>query len=82
MHTHKTIEKMRHLVNKPLTAIWNKQLVENKIFPSKLKLSDITPVHKALENTLKKNYRPISVLPIISKLFEKIMDKQTDGYIY
>ena len=68
-------------MNKPLAAIWNKQLVENRHFPVKLKLSAITPVFKALGNTLKRNYRPISVLPIISKLFEKIMDKQTNDYI-
>ena len=34
-----------------------------------------------MEKTVKKNYRPITVLPIVSKLFEKIMDEQTDAFI-
>ena len=77
----KQLKKMKHIISKPLAEIWNKECVYGKIYPDKLKLSDITPVYKALESSFKKNYRPISVLPIISKLFEKIMDKQIDGYI-
>ena len=72
---------MRSIVSEPLSEIWNEQCVSKKDFPGKLKLGDITPVFKALEKTLKKNYRPITVLPVISKLFEKIMDEQTDAFI-
>ena len=72
---------MKHIVSKPLAEIWNNECVRNRIYPGRLKLSDITPVFKALESSFKKNYRPISVLPIISKLFEKIMDKQIDEFI-
>ena len=47
-------------------------------FPDNLKLADITlmktPLHKV-------NYRPVSVLPSISKVFEKLMQKQISGYI-
>ena len=48
---------------------------------NKLKLGDITPVFKALQNTVKKNYRPITVLIVVSKLFEKIMDQQSNEYM-
>ena len=75
------LRDMRSIVSKPLAEIWKKQCVENKSFRGKLKLGDITAVFKALEKTLKKNYRPITVLPVISKLFEKIMDEQTDAYM-
>ena len=51
------------------------------IYPSKLQLGDITPIYKALEKSLKKNYRPITVLSTISKILEKVMDEQTDQYI-
>ena len=77
----KQLKKMKHVVSKPLTDIWNNECVKNRLYPGRLKLSDITPVFKALESSFKKNYRPISVLPIISKLFEKIMDKQIDEYV-
>ena len=75
------LRDMRKIVCGPLAEIWGEQCVVRKIFPSKLKLGDITPVHKALEKTIKKNYRPITVLAVISKLFEKIMDEQTDAFI-
>ena len=60
---------------------WNKEVIKNNKFTAKLKLADITPIFKSLQKTLVKNYRPISVLPIVSKIFERIMDKQTDSYI-
>ena len=75
------LRDMRSIVSKPLAEIWKKQCIEEKIFPAKLKLGDITAVYKALEKTLKKNYRPITVLSVISKLFEKVMDEQTDAYM-
>ena len=77
----KILKDVRGVVKEPLASLWNKQCIEKKIFPNKLQLGDITPVFKALEKSLKKNYRPITVLPIISKLLEKIMDEQTDTFI-
>ena len=46
-------------------------------FPDNLKLADITPVFKKKNHLHKVNYRPVSVLPNISKAFEK----QISGYI-
>ena len=45
-------------------------------FPDKLKLADITPVFKKNNPLEKVNYNPVSVLPIVSKIFERIMQKQ------
>ena len=56
--------------------IWNTEVVLNKKFPSKLKLADITPLHKKLEAVLKENYRPVSLLPVVSKIFARIMQYQ------
>ena len=53
-----------------LTKCINKTFNENK-FPDTLKLSDIVPVFKKLDPTDKTNFRPISVLPLLSKVFEK-----------
>ena len=44
-------------------------------FPDSLKLADVTPVFKKKDPLNKTNYRPVSVLPIVSKLFEKTMQK-------
>ena len=43
------------------------------IFPGSLKVANITQVHKKDEATDKENYRPVSVLPLFSKIFEKVI---------
>ena len=50
-------------------------------FPDKLKRADITPVFKKDDPTKSKNYRPVSVLPGISKIFERLMRKQISFYV-
>ena len=45
---------------------------EKKI-PDSLKHSDVVPVFKKLDPSGKKNFRPVSLLPLFSKVFEKIM---------
>ena len=50
------------------------------LFPSKLKLADITPTYKKGERHEKGNYRPISILPSISKIYEKILYNQLYTY--
>ena len=58
-----------------------KKLFRTKKIPAKLKLADISPIFKKLENIFVKNYRPISVLPVVSKVFERVMQKQTNDFI-
>jgi len=52
----------------------------NCVFPSNLKLADITPTHKKKERILKENYRTISILPAISKIHEKLIEDQLSTY--
>ena len=56
----------------PLKLIFSKCL-EVGIFPSKWKYANVQPVHKKDSRQLVSNYRPISLLPIFGKIFEKIM---------
>ena len=55
--------------------------IKNKKFPDSLKLSDIVPVHKRKDPTDKTNYRPVSILPLLSKVFEKVMYIQLYDYM-
>ena len=51
------------------------------IFPTKLKLAKVTPNFKKGSTQDKDNDRPISVLSIFSKIFEKVMFKRLYGYL-
>ena len=55
--------------------------IETGTFPDSLKLTDIIPVFKKKDPLNKSNYRPVSVLPIVSKLFEKIIQQQVNSFI-
>ena len=52
----------------------------SKVFPSSLKKADITPVYKKGEKFLKNNYRPVSILPSVSKIYERCIYDQINDY--
>ena len=57
---------------KPLTYLINKTISQGH-FPEELKLARVIPIYKGENDQLIQNYRPISVLPFFSKIFEKII---------
>ena len=57
---------------KPLMIIF-RNCLNDGIFPMSWKKANITPIHKKGDKYIISNYRPISVLPICGKLFEKII---------
>ena len=58
-----------------LTNCINEAIINNK-FPDSLKLSDITSVSKKLDPSDKANNSKVSVLPLLSKVFEEIIYDQ------
>jgi len=68
------------VIAEPLTKIINSCITENT-FPSLAKYATIIPVYKKYERTDKKNYRPISVLSALSKVFERIFHSQITNYM-
>ena len=66
-------------ISKCITLIINQSL-HSGIFPDNLKIAKVTPIHKKGDSKLITNYRPISVLPVISKIFETVICDQLDRY--
>ena len=56
---------MSDICTPPLNNIWNKET----------KLVNVTLVFKKEDASLLKNYRPASVLLVVSKMYERIMEK-------
>lgn len=63
-----------------LSTLFNK-LVKEGIFPDCLKTSIVSPIFKKGDSNNLSNYRPISVFPILSKIFEKIMHDKMLSYL-
>ena len=74
------VKKSIEYIKKPLTHIINSSL-DSGIFPSQLKIAKISPIYKKGNKKLFSNYRPISILPVFSKFFEKIVYQQLDDFI-
>ena len=45
-----------------------------------MKHADATPLHKKCNKILRENYRPVSILPTLSKVFERSMFKQVSSF--
>ena len=64
----------------PILCIIINQSLSNGILPEKLKLAKVKPLHKKGDSSQFSNYRPISLLPSISKIFEKVAHLQVYNY--
>lgn len=78
--TTETIKKTAENIKIPLTHIINNML-STGIFPNKLKKSTITPIYKAGDKQIVSNYRPITILPNFSKIFEKIIYIRIETFV-
>jgi hypothetical protein len=69
---------MKHIkveLSIPISNLIN-QSIKTGVFPNQLKIAKIIPIFKSKNEHVLSNYRPISILPSISKIFEKIMYNQ------
>ena len=66
------IELCGNSICKPLSIIFKDCLSEGKI-PHEWKKANVVPVHKKGNKQSLENYRPISLLPICSKIFERLI---------
>ena len=77
----KLLKEVSDICASALNDIWNKDIITQRSFPNNLKLADVTPVFKKEDASLLKNYRLVNVLSVVSKICERIMQKQILGHI-
>ena len=76
----KLLKLAKSVISIPLTKIFN-QSVLTGVYPAKLKYAKVIPVYKGEDETLPENYRPISLLSIYNRLFEKILYRRLIKFI-
>ena len=76
----KVLKTSAMVIAETLQQLFNQALTTGE-FPTNLKTADVTPVFKKNNPLNKENYRPVSVLPAISKVFEKLMQNQINVHI-
>ena len=64
----------------PITKLCNLSITLSK-FPKECKIAKLKPLFKKGSKLEAKNYRPISLLPLVSKVFEKIIHTQTQSFL-
>ncbi len=79
------LKKEKYVYSKLLKQLINESINQSH-FPTSLKTAIVIPIFKKGDQTNLNNYRPISLLPVLSKVFEKVINKQintviNNGYI-
>ena len=75
----KMIKICNDSITKPLKLIFEQSLKQGE-FPNLFKKANVVPSHKKEDKTLVKNYRPISLLPVFGKIFERVIYNSLFNY--
>lgn len=76
----KLLKCIINYIAEPLSRILN-MCIENAIFPDKMKIAKVCPIYKSGAKNEFINYRPISILPSFSKIFERVIANHILSYI-
>ena len=74
------IKEIAPIISDTLSEIFNICAV-NGVYPDILKLGRVTPIYKKGSHEDCSNYRPITILPIFNKIFEKLINKRMVSFI-
>lgn len=74
------LKACRHTLVPLLTHVFNRSLA-TAVVPNAFKNAIVYPIHKRGVKSCVDNYRPISILPAISKIFERILNSRLLKYL-
>ena len=69
-----------NILAKPISELCNLS-IKHSLFPTDCHIAKSKPLFKKGSTALPKNYRPISLLPLISKIIEKVIHDQTQAFL-
>ena len=76
----KLLKSTKAICSETLKTIFNNCLIKAE-FPNELKLADVTPTLKKEDPSRAKKYRPVSALPSVPKIFERILHRPVSSYV-
>lgn len=76
----KIVKNVIEEISKPLTYIFNLSFQTGQ-FPTKMKTAKVIPLFKSGDKHLFTNYRPVSILPQLSEILEKLFNDRLDKFI-
>jgi hypothetical protein len=71
----KLLKPVASTISHHISTIFNR-CVDTCTFPMDAKLAEVIPLYKKADNLIMKNYRPVSILPSMSKILEKVIHEQ------
>ena len=74
------VKENAHILGSPLKLLFNQSIQQGK-FPERLKCARVIPIYKKGQKSDMNNYRPISLLNIFSKIFEKVVKTRLVNYM-
>ena len=75
----KLLKLIKDEMSTSLTLVINQSLLSG-IFQAQLNIAKVIPIYKKYDPAIFGNYRPISIMPVISKIFEKVMFNQLHAH--
>lgn len=75
-----TLKLLANSIAQPICSLSN-SMFRTSIFPDSLKIAKVVPIFKSGSKVDPCNYRPISLLPAVSKIFEKLIYKRLYSYL-
>ena len=76
----KILKDRAEILAKPLSVICNLSIT-SRAFPNACKVAKLRPIFKKSKKTDPSNYRPISLLPLILKVLERVIHDQTNTFL-